>query len=112
VHERLWNEAVTAAAERPTPITASFINILNETIDFEATRVAAKRNHRAYCRLAAFVMRGRLWSLVDGLGGGNRQGHPFLARFLFPLLIAVVIALIIDIDTPRGGLITVTSALC
>jgi hypothetical protein len=35
------------------------------------------------------------------------RGHPFLARFLFPLLIAVVIALITDIDTPRGGLITV-----
>jgi hypothetical protein len=34
------------------------------------------------------------------------RGHPILARFLFPLLIAVVIALITDIETPRGGLIT------
>jgi hypothetical protein len=31
--------------------------------------------------------------------------HWFLARFLLPLLIAVVIALITDIETPQGGLI-------
>jgi len=45
LHEHLWNEAVAAAAKQPTPITASFIVSLNETIDFEATRIAAKRNH-------------------------------------------------------------------
>jgi hypothetical protein len=42
-----------------------------------------------------------------GWEAGIAGGHPFLARFLFPLLIAVVIVLITDIDTPRGGLITV-----
>jgi hypothetical protein len=112
VHERLWNEAVTAAAERPTPITASFINSLNETIDFEATRVAAKRNHvpAAVWLLLLCVAGCGLW--LTGWEAGIAWGHPFLARFLFPLLIAVVIALIIDIDTPRGGLITVTSAPC
>ena len=45
LHERLWNEAVAAAAKQPSPITASFIASLNETIDLEATRIAAKRNH-------------------------------------------------------------------
>jgi hypothetical protein len=42
LHEGLWNEAVAAAAKQPTPITASFIASLNETIDLEATRIAAK----------------------------------------------------------------------
>src|SRR6266508_2755712 len=105
LHERLWNEAVAAAAKQPTPITASFIASLNETIDFEATRIAAKRNH----------VPGAVWLLllcVAGCGlwlteweAGIAGGHSFLARFLFPLLIAVVIVLITDIDTPRGGLI-------
>jgi hypothetical protein len=45
-----------------------------------------------------------LW--LTGWEAGITRGHPFLARFLFPILIAVVIALITDIDTPRGGLIT------
>lgn len=45
LQDRMWAEAVAAAAERPSPITASFIASLNETIDLEAKRIAAKRNH-------------------------------------------------------------------
>src|SRR5438445_10095782 len=106
LHERLWNEAVAAAAKQPSPITASFIASLNETIDFEATRIAAKRNHvpGAVWLLLLCVAGCGLW--LTGWEAGIARGHPFLARFLFPILIAVVIALITDIDTPRGGLIT------
>jgi hypothetical protein len=35
----LWAEAVAAAAERPSPITAGFISSLNETIDLEGKRI-------------------------------------------------------------------------
>ena len=45
LRDGMWAEAVGAAAERPSPITASFIASLNQTIDLEATRIAAKRNH-------------------------------------------------------------------
>jgi len=105
LHEWLWNEAVAAAAKQPTPITASFIVSLNETIDYEATRIAAKRNHvpGAVWLLLLCVASCGLW--LTGWQAGIARGHPFLARFLFPILIAVVIALITDIDTPRGGLI-------
>ena len=106
LHELLWNEAVAAAAKQPTPITASFIVSLNETIDFEGTRIAAKRNHvpGAVWLMLLCVAGCGLW--LTGWEAGITRGHPFLARFLFPILIAVVIALITDIDTPRGGLIT------
>jgi hypothetical protein len=45
LQDRMWTEAVAAAAERPSSITASCIASLNETIDLEATRISAKRNH-------------------------------------------------------------------
>jgi len=35
LQDRMWAEAVAAAAERPSSITASFIASLNETIDLE-----------------------------------------------------------------------------
>jgi len=105
LHERLWNEAVAAAAKQPSPITASFIASLNETIDLEATRIAAKRNHvpGAVWLLLLCVAACGLW--LTGWEAGIARSHPVLARFLFPLLIAIVLALITDIDTPRGGLI-------
>jgi len=105
LHERLWDEAVAAAAQRPTPITASFIASLNETIDLEATRIAAKRNHvpGAVWLLLLCVAGWGIWLTSYEAGAAAR--HSILARYLFPLLIAIVITLITDIDTPRGGLI-------
>lgn len=106
LQDRLWTEAVAAAAERPSPITASFIASLNQTIDLEAKRVAAKRNH----------VPGAVWLLllcVAGCGlwlvsyqAGTSASHSVLERFVFPVLVAIVIALITDIDTPRQGLIS------
>ena len=106
LQDRMWAEAVAAAAERPSPTTASFITSLNETIDLEAKRVAAKRNH----------VPGAVWLLllcVAGCGvwlvsyqAGTFGRHSALERFVFPTLIAIVIAIITDIDTPRGGLIS------
>jgi len=106
IQDRMWAEAVAAAAERPSPITASFIASLNETIDMEAKRVAAKRNH----------VPGAVWLLLLSVAGcgvwlvsyqaGTFGRHSVLERFVFPILIAIVIAIITDIDTPRGGLIS------
>jgi hypothetical protein len=45
-----------------------------------------------------------LW--LTGWEAGTAGRHPILVRYLFPLLIAVVITLIHDIDNPRRGLIT------
>jgi len=71
LQDRLWAEAVAAAAERPSPITASFISSLNETIDLEGKRVAAKRNHVPWGCLVAVVVRDRLRVVAGQLSGGN-----------------------------------------
>ena len=105
LQDRLWAEAVAAAAERPSPITASFISSLSETIDLEGKRIAAKRNHvpGAVWLLLLCVAGCGLWLVSYQAGTSGR--HSILERFVFPLLVAIVITLITDIDTPRGGLI-------
>jgi hypothetical protein len=106
LQDRMWAEAVAAAAERPSPITASFIASLSETIDLEAKRVAAKRNHvpGAVWLLLLCVAGCGVWLVSYPAGSSGR--HSLLERFVFPILIAVVIAIITDIDTPRGGFIS------
>jgi hypothetical protein len=49
-------------------------------------------------------MRGGLWLVSYPAGTSGR--HSILERFVFPILIAIVIAIITDIDTPRAGLIS------
>ena len=106
LQDRMWAEVVAAAAERPSPITASLIASLNETIDLEATRIAAKRNHvpGAVWLLLLCVAGCGLWLVSYQTGTSGRRS--LLERFVFPLLVAIVITLITDIDTPRGGLIS------
>jgi len=107
LQHRIWAEAVAAAAERPSPITASFIASLNETIDLEAKRVAAKRNHvpGAVWLLLLCVAGCGLWLVSYPAGRYGRRSIP--ERFVFPILVAIVVAIITDIDTPRSGLISV-----
>jgi hypothetical protein len=106
LQDRLWAEAVAAAAERPSPITATFISSLNETIDLEGKRIAAKRNHvpGAVWLLLLCVAGCGLWLVNYQAGTSGR--HSVLERFVFPVLVAIVITLITDIDTPRQGLIS------
>src|ERR1700757_2501920 len=106
LQDLLWAEVVAAAAERPSPITASFISSLNEMIDLEGKRIAAKRNHvpGAVWLLLLCVAGCGLWLVSYQAGTSGR--HSVLERFVFPVLVAVVVALITDIDTPRGGLIS------
>jgi hypothetical protein len=106
LQDHLWAKAVAAATERPTPITASFIFSLNETMDLEGKRIAAKRNDvpGAVWLLLLCVSGCGLWLVNYQAGTSGR--HSILERFVFPILVAIVITLITDIDTPRGGLIS------
>jgi hypothetical protein len=72
----------------------------------EAKRVAAKRNHvpGAVWLLLLSVAGCGLWLVSYQAGTSGR--HSILERFVFPILIAIVIAIITDIDTPRGGLVS------
>jgi hypothetical protein len=78
LQDLMWAEAVAAAAERPSPITASFISSLNETIDLEGKRIAAKRNHvpgAVWLLLLCVAGSGYGWSVI-------RREFPGVTRFL------------------------------
>ena len=71
LQDRMWAEAVAAAAERPSPITASFIASLNETIELGGEARRRQTQPRARRCLAATAMRGRLRLVARQLSGGN-----------------------------------------
>lgn len=101
----LWQQAVAAGKESPTPLITSFISALNDTIDLDATRLNALRTH----------VPGAVWLLVlsvaacgcaaSGYGAGASGARSAFPNIILPLLVAVAITLIADLDRPRGGLI-------
>jgi hypothetical protein len=102
LQEDLWLDAATVAQNDRTAITAVYVNSLNETIDLHEKRVAALEN-----RVPQAV-----WLLIisTSLIAVFTRGSTLTARFwlsliLLPTTIALVVALIADLDTPGGGLI-------
>jgi len=105
IHDEIWKSATYAAAERNTPVTATFITALNETIDLDATRRAALRNKvpGAVWLLLLTVAGCGAWASGHGSGTGGQRS--IFNQVLFPVLIAVVITLVADIDRAHKGLI-------
>jgi hypothetical protein len=107
IQHELWTHAVAAGKETPTTLAAIFMNALNETIDLDATRLHALRTH----------VPGAVWLLVlavaacgccaNGYGAGASGARSMFTNAMLPLLIAVAITLVVDLDRPRAGLIGV-----
>jgi hypothetical protein len=108
IQRELWNHAIAASKEAPTPITSTFISTLNDTIDLDATRLNALRAQvpRAVWLLVLAVAFCGCWASGYSAGATGERGA--FTNIWLPLLIAVVITLIADIDRPRGGLIGIS----
>ncbi|HEY6373528.1 MAG TPA: hypothetical protein VIX37_23330 [Candidatus Sulfotelmatobacter sp.] len=102
LQEKLWLDAVTVAQNDRTAITAVYVNSLNETIDLHEKRVAAFEN-----RIPPPV-----WLMIISVSliavftrGSTLTSRFWLTLILLPITIALVVALIADLDAPSRGLI-------
>ncbi|MEO8613675.1 MAG: hypothetical protein ABI600_00920 [Luteolibacter sp.] len=108
IHHALWQQANDAAKAQPTPITASFITTLNETIDLDSCRMAALRNHVPGAVWLLLLIVAGCGSWASGYGSGTGGFRSSFSQLVFPILIGVVITLIVDIDRPQKGMIGVS----
>ncbi|WP_373047556.1 hypothetical protein [Vulgatibacter sp.] len=103
-----WRLAVEQAREHPDPIRALLLASLNEVIDLEEERLVA-----LHARVPDAVV---LLLLVVALAAIGAVGYSFgLARkrhlaatLILSLLVAAIVFVILDLDRPRRGLITVS----
>jgi hypothetical protein len=102
---RTWH-AAGAAPDAAKLLLAA----LNEMIDITTTRQVATRNHPP---LVIFLMLATL-SLMGGLLIGyelaGKKHRDWLHMLIFPLLMAVTLYVILDLEFPRRGLIRIDAA--
>lgn len=108
LHEQLWSHAVAAAEKKPTPITATFVNALNEMIDLHAKRVLVATRNRIpsiiWIMLIALAILGMAsMGYQSGLAAARRS--PAMVGMI--LAFAGVLFLIADLDRGHEGLLTV-----
>jgi hypothetical protein len=102
IQQQLWEDAAAVAQTDRTPITASYIASLNETIDIDEQRIAAQEN-----RIPLPV-----WLLILSVSviaifsrGLTLTRRFWLTLVLTPITIAIVVALVADLDSPSAGLL-------
>jgi hypothetical protein len=108
LHDYLWARAVRAAQQDPRPVTNLFITSLNEVIDLHAKRLAAFRNHVPDSVFLLLYFVAAVSMAVTGYAAGLGGHRSFWPTATTAVLIAIVIAVVMDLDRPRQGLITVS----
>ena len=109
IHTALWSIAEELARTTPeSDVLALYIESLNETIDMHGTRVAAGLYARvpATILLLLFVGSALTLGMVGYSAGLTRRRSPLTAVAMIAILGAVV-TLVVDLDRPREGLLTV-----
>jgi hypothetical protein len=110
--DELWSVAVTIAEQNPTPISALFMQSVNQVVDLHQARITVGNDHRMPT-IFWFALYGlTLIAMVvggydSGLNGGRRS---FTALISLTLAFSVVLALVVAIDRPVGQITGVSQA--
>jgi hypothetical protein len=104
LQDQLWQQTVMVAQQSPTPITSIFVQSLNESIDLTEKRLATLENRVPNAIWVLLVLVSFLSCLTIGVSERRRFWFTMLVS---PLTIAIVMALIADLDAPRSGLIQI-----
>lgn len=100
----LWAQTVEVS-KLPTPITATFINSLNESIDLDTTQLHAIRSGVPGAVWLLLLSVAGTGCFASGYGAGASGVRSCFPNILLPALITVVITLISDLNRPYKGLI-------
>lgn len=107
--KELWSKAVAAVRTNPgSPLYALFISSLNDAIDLQAKRAAARENHVPPVVFYLLFLVAVMSMILVGLGCGVGDSRHFAFTTTVAILISLVILAIIDLDRPRRGLIEVS----
>ena len=97
-----------AVSDPTSPMLALYIEALNETIDIENERAYAGVSVRVPDSVLLLLFIGSVMTLgMVGLSAGLTGRRSLLTAIAMIIVLGAVITLIIDIDRPQGGSVTV-----
>jgi hypothetical protein len=109
-HASLWDLAQELAKSTPSnPIYSIYITSLNETIDLHTSRVAALTTSRVpYTIYVGLYIVAVLALFMLGFNSGLTGKRNWIVSIVFILVFSAIMILVIDLDRPWGGFLTVS----
>ena len=109
LQDEFWKCAVAYQQKSPNPVAASLLlQSLNQSIDLESARRMALQNHVPESVIYVNGVVGMLAAVLVGYTFGLNGRRQIFSMCVLALAITLVLALIIDLDQPRSGLIRVS----
>lgn len=102
----LWSTVRTPALAQPTPLSALALSGMNDVLNSQGYTQAAWWNRIPRAAWALMTVVAIVANVMLGFMARRAQSERTLLMIV-PLLVAVALALIADIDSPRGGVIRV-----
>ncbi len=102
IQRQLWEDAQAVTKTDRSAITATYLTSLNETIDLDEQRLAAMENRIPISIWALILSVSAIAIFSRGLTLTRRF---WLTLVLGPITIAIVLALVADLDSPASGLL-------
>lgn len=108
IHDELWSKVSAVAVASPTTNTSLVLQATNELIDMHGRRVTGALYNRIPTSIwIALLAITALTMLTLGLQIGLSGKRRIIAVLPMMLAFAVLVSLVVDLDRPGGGLITV-----
>jgi hypothetical protein len=104
IQNQLWDLTASGAQRDRTVIMGAFVQTLNEMIDLDAKRLAARENR---IPLVIWVLISMIALFATFLTGLSLKKRFWVSLVLLPAMLAVSIALVADLDAPTHGFILV-----
>ena len=109
LHGRLWSQAIAASANDRSPVTALFIQSLNEVIDLHAKRVMVALRSRIPTSIWLTLYLLAILSMAAvGYNHGLTSTRRSLAALALIVAFSAVMLLIVDLDRPGEGALRVS----
>jgi hypothetical protein len=102
LQSELWAEAGAVAHDAPNAITSLFISSWNDTFDLSEKRLAALENR---IPVSIWIMLLSISLLTCFVIGYSARRRFWMASVISPLMIAIVMGLVADLNSDRAGLI-------
>jgi hypothetical protein len=108
IHSLLWTQVSTAARKSPSSNTSLMIQSINDVIDMHEKRVTAGLRNRipssVWIALSAITA---LTMITMGMQVGLTGVRRLVAVITLSLAFSVLVTLVVDLNRPQSGLITV-----
>ena len=109
MQNRLWAIATAVSAQDTHALPVSlFVQALNDTIDLQATRLAATRNIVPETVVLLLLAVAIAAAAIVGYNSGLSNRRQLFAGVTLIVLITLIVWVLIDLDRPARGLILVS----